>query len=129
MAIGSPSHDQPWSPADALPEATPAAATRPDAGPDAAAEGALHLDLVRAVIEGGLLMVFGPDGDPIPPEIFRVAAAEQPHAGREVALRETRRERAASHLRPRAAGFGITRAARGEIGTIGMTSTRSRERG
>src|SRR5687767_3109615 len=75
MAIGLPFHDQPWSPADALPEATPTAA-----GPEAR-EGSLDLGLVRAVIEDGLLMVFGPDGDPIPPEIFGIAAAEQPDAG------------------------------------------------
>jgi hypothetical protein len=86
MAIGLPFHDQPWSPADALPEATPTAA-----GPEERA-GSLDLGLVRAVIEDGLLMVFGPDGDPIPPEIFGVAAAEQPDAG--IALRDGPRVRA-----------------------------------
>jgi hypothetical protein len=75
MAIGLPFHDQPWSPADALPEATPAAA-----GPEAR-ESSLDLGIVRALIEDGLLMVFGPDRDPIPPEIFGLAAAEQPDAG------------------------------------------------
>ena len=75
MAIGLPFHDPSWSPADAVPEATPTAA-----GAEARA-GSLDLALVRAVIEDGLLMVFGPDGDPIPPEIFAVAAAEQPDAG------------------------------------------------
>jgi hypothetical protein len=74
MAIGLPFHDQSWSPADAVPEATPT-----PAGAEAR-EGSLDLGLVRAVIEDGLLMVFGPDGDPIPPEIFAVAAAEQPDA-------------------------------------------------
>jgi hypothetical protein len=78
MAIGLPFHDQSWSPADAVPEATPT-----PAGAEAR-EGSLDLGLVRAVIEDGLLMVFGPDGDPIPPEIFAVAAAEQPDAGIEV---------------------------------------------
>ena len=81
MAIGLPFHDQSWSAPDALPEATPTADGRPDFGPGAPAESSLDLELVRAVIEDGLLMVFGPDGDPIPPEIFRAAAAEQPDAG------------------------------------------------
>ena len=53
----------------------------PNAQPGSPTEGAFDLGLVRAVIEDGLLMVFGPDGDPIPPEIFRAAAAEQPDAG------------------------------------------------
>lgn len=81
MAIGLPFHDQSWSPGDARPEATPTAAGRPDFGSGASTEGKLDLGLVRAVIEDGLLMVFGPDGDPIPPEIFGAAAAERPHAG------------------------------------------------
>lgn len=81
MAIGLPFHDPSWSPADAFPEATPRAAGRPDVGPEASPEGTRVLDLARAVIEDGLLMVFGPDGDPIPPEVFRAAAAGHPHAG------------------------------------------------
>lgn len=81
MAIGLPFHDQPWSPADALPEATPTADRGPDVGLSARTEGVLDLGLVRAVIEEGLLMVFGPDGDPIPPQAFCTAAAEQPEAG------------------------------------------------
>ena len=45
MAIGLPFHDPSWSPADAVPEATPTAA-----GAEARA-GSLDLALVRAVIE------------------------------------------------------------------------------
>jgi hypothetical protein len=39
------------------------------------------LETVSAVLEGGLLMVFGPDGDPLPPRAFCIAAAGQPDAG------------------------------------------------
>jgi hypothetical protein len=81
MAIGLPVHDPSWSPGDALPEGAPAADGRSERQPGSSTEGALDLGLVRAVIEDGLLMVFGPDNDPIPPEVFVVAAAEQPHAG------------------------------------------------
>jgi hypothetical protein len=52
-----------------------------DDWPEPLPEETLDLGLVRAVIEDGLLMVFGPDGDPIPPESFRAAAAERPQAG------------------------------------------------
>ena len=81
MAIGLPFQDQSWSPAGAPPEGTPAADGRSERQPGSPTEGPFDLGLVRAVIQDGLLMVFGPDGDPIPPEIFRAAAAEQPDAG------------------------------------------------
>jgi hypothetical protein len=81
MAIGLPFHDQSWSPGDILPEGAPAADGRSERQPGFPTEGSLDLGLVRAVVEDGLLMVFGPDGDPIPPDIFGIAAAEQPHAG------------------------------------------------
>jgi hypothetical protein len=54
---------------------------RRGSGPCAPTEGALDLNLVRAAIQDGLLMVFGPDGDPIPPQVFGAVAAEQPDAG------------------------------------------------
>ena len=63
------------------PEAAPAADRRSELAPASATEAAFDLGLARAVIEDGLLMVFGPEGDPIPPEIFGAAAAEQPNAG------------------------------------------------
>jgi hypothetical protein len=44
-------------------------------------EPSLDLETVSAVLEGGLLMVFGPDGDPLPPRAFSIAAAGQPDAG------------------------------------------------
>jgi hypothetical protein len=81
MAIGLPFHDQSWSPADALPEGPPTVDGRSERAPGSPTEGAFDLGLVRAVIKDGLLMVFGPDGDPIPPEIFGAVAAEQPDAG------------------------------------------------
>jgi hypothetical protein len=81
MATGLPFHEQSWSPADGLPEGAAAADGRSEFVPGSPTEGALDLGLVRAVIEDGLLMVFGPDGDPIPPEIFGAVAAEQPNAG------------------------------------------------
>jgi hypothetical protein len=81
MAIGLPFHEHSWSPAGVLPEATPGVRERRGSGPCAPAEGALDLGLVRAAIQDGLLMVFGPDGDPVPPQVFGAVAAEQPDAG------------------------------------------------
>lgn len=64
-----PGHDQPGGAQD------PALAARPGK------EGSMpQLGAVSAVIEDGLLMVFGPDGDPVPPEIFCAAADDQPEA-------------------------------------------------
>ena len=81
MAIGSPFHDRSWSPAEALPETKPVARDRRGSEFAAPSEGMLDLNLVRAAIQDGLLMVFGPDGDPVPPQVFGAAAAEQPDAG------------------------------------------------
>jgi hypothetical protein len=72
--------EQSWSPGGALPEATPAQREEAGLGPPAPSEGTLDLGLVSAVIRDGLLMVFGPDGDPVPPQVFGAAAAEQPDA-------------------------------------------------
>jgi hypothetical protein len=91
MAIGLPFHDQAWAPAGGLAEGAPATDGRSEFAPGLPTAAALDLGLVRAVIEDGLLMVFGPDGDPVPPEIFGAAATEQPNAavqwqdGRQVA--------------------------------------------
>jgi hypothetical protein len=41
----------------------------------------LDLETTSAVLEHGLLMVFGPDGDPLPPRAFCIAAADRPDAG------------------------------------------------
>jgi hypothetical protein len=76
MAIGSPFHERSWSPAGALPEAHEGRGSELRAR----TEKGLELGLVRAAIQDGLLMVFGPDGDPVPPQVFGAAAAEQPHA-------------------------------------------------
>lgn len=81
MTIGWPFLGQSRSAAEAFPAGAPAMAGRIEFEPGSPTERLLDLALVRAVIEDGLLMVFGPDGDPIPPEIFRAAAAEQPDAG------------------------------------------------
>src|ERR687892_1917588 len=81
MAIGSPFHEHSWSPADGLPKGTPVERERRGSGTPAPTEGALDLGLVRAAIQDGLLMVFGPDGDPVPPQVFGAVAAEQPDAG------------------------------------------------
>ncbi len=43
-------------------------------------EPQLALDQMRVMIEGGLLMVFGPEGDPVPPGAFAEAAAARPDA-------------------------------------------------
>jgi hypothetical protein len=39
---------------------------------------ALALEQMRLAIEDNLLMVFGPDGDPVPPQVFTAAAARRP---------------------------------------------------
>jgi hypothetical protein len=81
MAIGSPFHEHSWSPADGFPEGTPVERERRGSGVRAPTEEALELGLVRAAIQDGLLMVFGPDGDPMPPQVFGAVAAQQPEAG------------------------------------------------
>jgi hypothetical protein len=43
-------------------------------------ESALTLDQMTLAIEDGLLMVFGPEGDPVPPQAFADAAAVRPEA-------------------------------------------------
>jgi hypothetical protein len=58
---------------------TPFAALREAAPLRRAVEGhELALGQMRLAIEEGLLMVFGPDGDPVPPRAFATAAAAQP---------------------------------------------------
>jgi hypothetical protein len=81
MAIGSPFHEPSWSPSGGPPEATPVERDRRGSGRRAPTEGELDLALVQAAIQDGLLMVFGPDGDPVPPQVFGAAAAEHPDAG------------------------------------------------
>jgi hypothetical protein len=56
-------------------------ADAPRAASPGTEEPSLDLETVSAVLEGGLLMVFGPDGDPLPPRAFCIAAAGQPDAG------------------------------------------------
>jgi hypothetical protein len=56
------------------------AADAPRAALSGAEEPSLDLETASAVLEGGLLMVFGPDGDPLPPRAFCIAAAAQPDA-------------------------------------------------
>src|SRR5262245_51258993 len=80
MAVGSPMPEPSWSPAAAAAEATPAEPDRHGRAPGAPTEKALDLALVRAAIRDGLLMVFGPEGDPLPPQAFGAAAAERPDA-------------------------------------------------
>ena len=81
MAVGSSPHERSRSAAGALPEAAPEERERRGFGPCAPTDRALDLGLVRGAIQDGLLMVFGPDGDPVPPQVFGAAAAEQPDAG------------------------------------------------
>jgi hypothetical protein len=60
---------------------TPFAALREAAPLGKPVEGhELALGQMRLAIEEGLLMVFGPEGDPVPPQAFAVAAAAQPAA-------------------------------------------------
>ena len=73
MAVRSPAQGLPSSPESA------GQAEAPDLGSatpgDADGGAALDLDLIRAAIQDGVLMVFGPDGDPVPPQAFAAAAA------------------------------------------------------
>ena len=80
MVVGSPLPEPSWSPAGGPSEAAPAEPDPHGSAPAAPTERALDLALVRAVIRDGLLMVFGPEGDPVPPQAFGAAAAERPDA-------------------------------------------------
>jgi hypothetical protein len=83
MAVTSPAQDPARSPASGPPPDAAAGTGRPDGGTSPSRPGDdrnLDLSLVRAVIEDGVLMVLGPDGDPVPPQSFAAAAAEQPDA-------------------------------------------------
>jgi hypothetical protein len=92
MAVGSPMPEPSWSPAGGPAEATPAQPDQHGLAPGASTERALDLTLVRAAIRDGLLMVFGPEGDPVPPQTFGAAATERPDA--EVRLMDGPRVRA-----------------------------------
>ena len=92
MVVGSPLPEPSWSPAGGPPEAAPAEPDRHGSAPAAPTERALDLALVRAAIRDGLLMVFGPEDDPVPPQAFGAAAAERPDA--EVRLMDGPRVRA-----------------------------------
>ena len=94
MVVTSPAHDPARSPGQASPPASTAAGGGPGIDGPARADGErpLDLSLMRAVIEDGVLMVLGPDGDPVPPQSFGAAAAEQPDA--EVRLADGSRIRA-----------------------------------
>lgn len=61
----------------AAPRATPAASVRPAASDE---EIGPALKDMRLVLEDGLLMVFGPEGDPVPPHVFTAAAAARTDA-------------------------------------------------
>jgi hypothetical protein len=84
MAVTSPAHDPARSPGRASPPDTAAETGRPDSAvatpspPDD--DRTLELSLMRAVIQDGVLMVLGPDGDPVPPQAFGAAATGQPEA-------------------------------------------------
>jgi hypothetical protein len=78
MVVGSPLPEPSWSPAGG-----PAETAEPDrhgSAPGAPSERPLDLALVQAAIRDGLLMVFGPEGDPVPPQVFGAAAAGRPDA-------------------------------------------------
>jgi hypothetical protein len=91
MAVTSPAHDPARSPGRAAPRSSETGGgSDPRLGADA--EATLELALMRAVIQDGLLMVLGPEGDPVPPQAVCAAAAAQPDA--EVPLGEGSRIRA-----------------------------------
>ena len=78
MVVGSPLPEPSWSPAGGPPEAAPAEPDRHGSAPGRADRRTLDLTFVRAAIRDGLLMVFGPEDDPVPPQAFGAAAAERP---------------------------------------------------
>ena len=84
MAVTSPASEPARSPGRASPQDSAAEAGGPGFEIAVAFEPdddrALDLKLMRAVIEDGILMVLGPDGDPVPPQSFGAAAAKQPDA-------------------------------------------------
>lgn len=61
------------------PAAAPAAA-QPDPALPEPIEPGLDVGQVSAAVHDGLLMVFGPEGDPVPPRSFAAAAEAQPEA-------------------------------------------------
>jgi hypothetical protein len=79
MAVTSSAQDPARSPGHAAPrfsETGGGSATRFEAD----GEAALDVGLMHAVIQDGVLMVLGPEGDPVPPQAFCTAAAAQPDA-------------------------------------------------
>jgi hypothetical protein len=83
MAVRSPAHDSSRPPGGA-PQAPSGETGTPGfqigTPAEAGGEGSLDLALMRAVIQDGILMVLGPDGDPVPPDAFGAAALQQPDA-------------------------------------------------
>jgi hypothetical protein len=81
MVVTSPAPDPSW-PRDQTSQPAPAAETgyEPATLAETRDGASLDLGLMRATIQDGVLMVLGPDDDPVPPQAFGAAAAEQPHA-------------------------------------------------
>jgi hypothetical protein len=59
---------------------SPEQAGAPTSPTPLAHEPRLALDQMVASVQDGLLMVFGPEGDPVPPQVFADAAASAPEA-------------------------------------------------
>jgi hypothetical protein len=78
MAIRSPAQDLSSSPESTGQAEGPVFGSATPGDADGGA--ALGLELMRAEIRDGVLMVFGPDGDPVPPQAVAAAAAAQPGA-------------------------------------------------
>ncbi|MGH6904515.1 MAG: hypothetical protein ACREIR_17430 [Geminicoccaceae bacterium] len=83
MAVRSPAPD-PSRPPGGAPQAPTGETGTPGfeigTPAEAGGEGSLDLGLMRAVILDGILMVLGPDGDPVPPDAVGAAALQQPDA-------------------------------------------------
>ena len=73
-------HAAPTAPVETAAElSTPAPSSAASSGPAAeAAEPRLALEQMTPVIDGGVLMVFGPESDPVPPQAFVDAAVSRP---------------------------------------------------
>jgi hypothetical protein len=70
---GTRPEEEPAAPADAASQHAPAATTATLEEPE------LAVEQMRLTIENGVLMVLGPEGDPVPPHAFGAAAAARPY--------------------------------------------------
>lgn len=84
-------------------------AERLESGSESTASGALRPEAIELVLEEGLLMALGPDGDPVPPDAFAAMASASPEASVHLASGgEVPIEKAAAVLQAQAGGKIVT---------------------